>query len=291
MRTIRFDHENLCPSIEGIRFNPSIIESNDGYLVGLRNNWKRSELYGCWLDKQFQPTGRWQHIPLPIGGIIHGNEDIRLYRIAEKLHCSFTRFTGRGTQVMHARLREDDLAVEQLCWPQMAGSMVREKNWVPFNHLGQMYFVYSISPHVIIHSPFVDDGIDPFVERIAETPFTGKWTGGMMRGGCPPVLHRGLYYHFFHGCWKNFDSGRRLYNCGLVCFEPKPPFRIVRYTPRPLDVASTHDTPKDVPVDCIFPGGAILVDGHWCISYGVHDKFCELRFYQESHIESLLQDC
>lgn len=278
--TIRFDDNPL-------RFNPTIIESGNGYLVAARSAWKHSELYTARLDQDFQPTGEWRKLNIPLSRSVWGIEDPRWFRLNGELFVNYVRFMGRSTHIAYAKINEETLEVERTFWPQLYGANRMEKNWAAFEHEGQLYFVYTISPHHIIKSPLVGEGEDPVATSEHTTPFTGQWRGGTMRGGATPVLHNGEFYHFFHGHTRQ-ENNRRLYNCGLYTFSPKPQFQILRYMREPFDVADPATTPEEVPVDVIFPGSATLVDGMWAIAYGVHDLHCEVRFYDADVIEGML---
>ncbi len=286
-KTIRLDETNLCPAIDGIRFNPAIIESQDGYLVIFRNRWINSKLYAAKLDKDFRPTGYWRHLKLYNGGASKAQEDPRWFRIGGKLFVNFVGFCGRNCHVQYASVNEDSLEVERIYWPVLYGQNFKEKNHQYFDYQGEPYAVYTISPHQIIKSALPPLNCDPVVTREHVTPFTGQWSGGHMSGGASPVLHNGEWYSFFHG-WTRQENGRRLYNCGCYTFSPEPPFQILRYTKDPFDIADPSTTPTSVPVDVIFPGSATIVGSDWAIAYGVADLWSEVRFYDREWIESLL---
>lgn len=287
--TIRLDHTNLCPDIPtDKRFNSSIIESNGQYLIAFRHDWRHSRIYAAWLDQDFKPTGQYKKLELPHGASMAGEEDPRWCRIGGKLHLWFVRFFGRGTSVMLAMINEETLEVESLVWPQLYPRTTYEKNWPVFDYEGVPHFIYSSKPsHSILKLKDCEPGDDPLCEWAYSTPFNGTWSGGFMRGGASPVQHNGRWLHFFHGSTVQ-ANGRRLYNVGLIEFEATPPFRITRYTQEPFDIADPNVTPKAEKSDVIFPCGAVLVDGHWAISFGCNDTWTEIRFYDAGWIESLL---
>ena len=285
--TIRFNQSNLCPEISGIRFNMTIIESGDGYLVAFRNNWKHSDIYAARLTKDFKPTGYWRKLELTNGGASKGREDPRWFRIDGQLFINFVGFCGSATHMQYAKVNEDTLAVERIFWPVLYSQQRREKNWSAFEYQKDVWYVYSVNPHLILKAPIAEENCDPVVTQEYVTPFTGTWSGGTMRGGASPVLHNGNWLSFFHGHTTQRD-GRRLYGMGAYEFSPKPPFQILRYTPEPIAVADPEVTPDNVPVDVIFPGGAVLVGDQWAIAMGVADLWSEIRFYDVDKIESLL---
>jgi predicted GH43/DUF377 family glycosyl hydrolase len=278
---IRYDHHNLFPEIPGMRFNPSIIESGDDYIFAFRHGWAGSNIYACRLDRQFKPYGECKRLELGRKGSNVGREDVRLFRLNGKLHVSFTGYTGKSTNVLFARVDENELVVQDVFFPKLPGRQSWEKNWTAIDHEGIAHFVYSINPHRIIKVE------GDRAEWAYETPFKGSWDGGPMRGGATPYLYQGNYWHFFHGC-TNQANGRRLYNCGVVVFKPEPPFEIIKYTPSPIDVADPSVTPPGQYCDVIFPGGVVRRDNKWVVVFGVADRWSEIRFYAHDEIESQL---
>jgi predicted GH43/DUF377 family glycosyl hydrolase len=279
---------NFLPEIPGsVRFNASIIESGSGYILAFRNNWKGSRIYGAWLDADFKPTGKWAKIPFPLNHKVwKGEEDPRFFRHAGELWIAFVGFTGNATSVLYAKLNEETLAVEDFVFPQLFEREKYEKSWSSFSHGDEIHAIYSINPHVVMTFQVQEKGVDPLAVKTYQTPFTGKWSGGHMRGGASPVLHKGEWWHFFHG--SQMVDERRVYNCGVVCFEDKPPFRITRYTPEPIDEARYETVPRIDGKDVLFPCGAVYRGGWWYVSYGINDLQIGIRRYSESWIEERL---
>lgn len=293
--TIRLDHTNLSPEIPEYRFNPSIIESGEGYLFTYRNGWKGSNIYGVRLDQQFKPVSESKLLDLNRNGSGYGREDSRLFRLNGKLHIMYIGVIGRygPTNVLFARLNEETLEVEDKFFPRGFPRQSWEKNWQLFDYQGIAHAVYTINPHKILR---IEGNNAQFVY---ETSFKGSWSGGYMRGGASPVLHNGEWWCFFHGKWDRMrarlphqpttDSMRHVYNFGVYTFNPEPPFQILRYSPHPLEVAEVdmHDGNY---CDCVFPGGAIFKNGQWIVAHGVNDRRSEIRFYDHDWIESQLVD-
>lgn len=284
---IRFDHFNLCPGSPGVRFNPSIIESGDGYLFSWRHGWAGCHIYAVRLDREFKPQGEPVKLMLRRSGATYGREDARWFRLNGRLHISYTGVVGgQGpTNVLFARINEDTLAVEDKFFPKGFPRQSWEKNHAYFDYQGVAHAVYSISPHRILK---VEGNVAQFIHKTETTPsLKDRWHGGRLCGGASPVLHHGLWYHFFHGSTE--WNGRRQYNMGLVCYSPKPPFEVVKFTPHPLDAADPL-VPHDHGCDVLFPGGAVYKDGQWIIASGVHDRWSEIRFYDADWVESQLED-
>lgn len=289
MQLAHFHRYNFLPEIPGeVRFNASIIESGDGYLIAFRNSWKYSRIYGAWLDRNFQPTGRWKKIDFPkCAAAIKGHEDPRFFRHNGGLWMAYVGFTGFTTSVLYARLDEQTLEVEAHYWPQYMDRDHYEKSWSMFSHDGRLHAVYSTQPHCIMTFSDPGEGEDPLATKAYTTPFAGKWSGGPMRGGASPLLIGDEWWHWMHG-YTMQDNGRRLYTMGVVRFEDKPPFRVTRYTPEPLDVADPNAHPVGEKNDSIFPCGAILRDDELIVSMGVQDHCISIRSYPLADIERRL---
>lgn len=279
-QAIRFDHENLYPGeIPGIRFNCSIIESttHDGFLFSFRNGWIGSRLYLCRLTPDFKPIPKaWAKLELPTRGIV-GHEDGRLFRLNGKLHIVYVAYGGRRTHVKFARIDEETLKVEDQFFPQLAGRASWEKNHSYYDYQGIAHAIYDTSPN---HRILRIEGNQATWAH--STPFTGSYSGGLIRGGASPVMVDGHWWHFFHGVTTQ-ANGRRRYNTGVIVFKPEPPFEIVSYTPDPIDEADI-ERKHDCWCDCLFICGVVYKDGRFITANGVHDRRCEIRFYDKAEI-------
>ncbi len=159
-----------------------------------------------------------------------------------------------------------------------------EKNWMPFTVRGETRWVYSGKPDHVVMGP----------TGAFSTPNPFPWTGGVVRGGAPPVLverpgGRPAYYHFFHGCLKRPHGN--VYTVGCNVFEPHPPFRVLRQTPTPL-VWPDLPGPGEPVVKryVVFPGGAILRGDTWHVACGIDDTFCRIHRLPFADVEAALAD-
>jgi predicted GH43/DUF377 family glycosyl hydrolase len=184
------------------------------------------------------------------------------------------------TNVCLARVDEKTLEVQEKYLPHYPHRREWEKNWSAWSYEGLMFASYSISPHRVLR-------IDGNETRSYETKWSHKWSGGELRGGASPVRVGDEFFHFFHGLTTQ-ANGRRLYNVGCVVYEARPPFKVKRYTPDPLDVADPKTCPQGQYADVIFTCGAVKVGDQWALSMGVHDRHCEIRFYSAEEVERRL---
>lgn len=281
-RIIKYDHSNLFPGSPGVRFNPSIIASGDGYLFAWRTGWAGSQVYACRLDADFRPVGEAKMLRLRMRASGFGREDPRWFRLNGKLHLMYIGVVGQlgPTNVCFARVNEDTLDVEDKFHPAIPGRQDWEKNHAYFDVNGIAHAVYTIVPHRILRI----EGRK--AEFVAETPTNVSWSGGRICGGASPVLVGNEWYHFFHGSTE--WNGRRRYNMGCYTFENKHPWRVLRFSPHPLDEASITDK-HDHGCDVLFSGGAVPVGDEWVIAHGIHDRWSEIRFYDRAWVEDQLE--
>lgn len=191
-----------------------------------------------------------------------------------------------------------------------------EKNWMLFEHEGELLAVYQIAPHTILR---VDLAGQVAIEcrPIHNTDwdvsaYAGRF--GAPCGGAPPVRQGNTYVSFFHSRYSisplrwvlrfwTVPPGTRLsryvaaverrlrrpfaqvrYVAGAYAFEAAPPFRPLWITPEP--VLRPEDEPprryrrraNPYADGIVYPCGAILEEGGgWLVSYGLHDEHCCLR--------------
>src|SRR5579871_2580756 len=197
---IRIDEASLCAEIPGQRLNSSIVEWNGGYLLAFRDSWDDGDIFVVPLDKRFRRCGTCRKLELMHSRAKYGREDPRFFRHQGKLHVAYVGVRGLSfgpirwiaSSQLYARLR-DDLTVEQVYYPRYRERAWWEKSWAMFEHDGELYCVYSISPHRILRIR------GDRAELAYETPTNACWKGGKLRGGASPVRVGNSWYHFFHG--------------------------------------------------------------------------------------------
>lgn len=288
----RLDSSRLITYPAGYAFNGSIIDYKGKTLLAYRAGWAGSNCHICELGADDTPG------PSTTLALVHplanfGREDPRLFIFRDQLHISFIGVQGHGggniiTHQLYARLR-DDWTVEEVFAPSIsARSPSRpntwEKNWGFFDLNGVLHAVYSIKPHVVLRI----DG--ERVSVITETPTEFTWHGGYLRGGAPPVLIDGEYWHWFHGA-HDIPGGNwptRQYNLGLCTFEAKSPFRVTRMAEHPLAMADHSTRPTDQYCSVLFPAGTMFDGKRWRVSFGIHDRWLEIRDYAHTEARQML---
>ncbi len=278
----RIPNDGLGGRADSWRFNGGAIMFAGRLWLCYRTGWAGAQIHlseldpGSWAVKRTQTLTRCRHRLAN-----YGREDPRLFVYKNALHVSYVGVEqGPGvfkTNMLYARINHETMRVEKVYAPRPADTDPNrwEKNWAFFEWSDRLFFVYSIDPHVV----YEVQG-----ERIVnrwETPRTLPWSGGYLRGGASPVLHNGVFYHWFHGA---HDLGAswpiRRYNVGVYTFEAAPPFKMLSLTPYPLYEAD-HDTrPADQYCSVIFPCGAFVnPSGEWVVTNGVHDRWLERHTY------------
>lgn len=266
------------------RFNPSLLRWKGRLLFAYRTGWEGAQIHVATLSDNLVPL-EVASLPLSHPKANYGREDPRLFVHQGKLHVSYIGVQGvRGgivTNQMYARL-SDDLKVEEIFYPHYAGRAAWEKNWQFFSSGDVLYAVYSVSPHRILK---VEKNTATLVHQ---SQADWKWSGGYLRGGASPVLVGDRWVSWFHGAKQ--IAGWRFYNVGVYTFSATAPFQILSATPDPLAWAELRTKPTDVWAAVVFPCGAVLEDGQWKVSMGIHDRTSEVWTYSASHVNKLLRD-
>lgn len=291
VRTI--DSKPLKLGRVGEAFNSSLIRFKGRLLLCYRTGWAGARLHVAELDNDMIPqkVTTLNHLGHPRASV--GQEDPRLFEFQGKLHVSFTgveRVNGAiSTNVLYARLT-DDFRVEEVFAPVYYGRRKWEKNWTFFEWEGVLLAVYSIAPHVLLH--IRGNQAYPFAETRTELP----WSGGHLRGGCPPIRVGDTFYHWFHGRRNEFgEAGRWLhgvYTVGVYTFPAKWPFAIDRMTPKPIWEGNYETLPDDQKragnPAVVFPAGAVRESDRWSVSMGVHDRWTDVATWDAAAVDAML---
>ena len=227
-------------------------------------------------------------------------------------------FQTRPNQLFLVELDGDTLEARMPTRPlHLTGPrQVIEKNWLFFDHDGDLFAVYQIAPHTILRVDLAGRGA-----IVCELLYATAWdvtsytsTYGPLGGGIPPVRHGDEYVSFFHSKqpisplhwllrywpvtpatklprylavlerWLRRPFELKRYYAGAYAFAAEPPFRPLWLTTspilRPQDELPYQRRQRINPSadGIVYPCGAIpWGDNQWLISYGVHDERCCLR--------------
>ena len=230
-------------------YNGSLIEEENGYLLFFRFDTPRSSSIsyisniGCIrLGKDFEPS---ESTFSKIETKSQHSEDARIFYSGGRCYFLFNDFIGKSMDRRGLRIGSIDLNTRSL--DHITSLDIRsgpvEKNWTPFSHEGNIYFLYTMSPQKIfkLSDPkknSIQTAPFPFAKH-AELQWSGRW--GTLRGGTPAQLVDGEYLTFFHSSFED-EKGIRWYTMGAYTFEAAPPFRRTRISPHPILFKGVYDT-------------------------------------------------
>jgi predicted GH43/DUF377 family glycosyl hydrolase len=286
----KIDSADLMQGKVGTAFNSSIIRYQGKLLLAHRTGWMGSQIWIAELNEDYKPNGINYQLKLDTANSNYGREDPRLFVFRGKLHISFTGVKGlrRSKNITTRQLYvslNDDFGVDKIYTPDYCqnDSMLWQKNWQFFEWKNELYCVYSIEPHVILKV----NGNRCSIASYSNGKF--NWSGGHKRGGCPPILVNGLFYHWFHGA---VDIGSqwptRQYNYSVYTFDPMDNFSIVHTNETPLYYADNKTRPPDQYCSVVFNSGCIFENNNWIISNGIHDRWNEIHEWDKHTIDSYL---
>ena len=141
-----------------------------------------------------------------------------------------------------------------------------EKNWMPFVRHDELYFVYSVNPHVVLRC---DTETGQCVE-VAKTRYDKKEVPTYLRGGTP-CLPLGDQFLTVGHARHSIAGVKFVYTSVFYLFESDPPFRIIALSPEFFldDDFEPHKFKQIIQ----FVSGMVLddKDGRLYVSYGVGD--------------------
>lgn len=250
-------------------FNPSMEEFNGARIVAYRK------------DSPSWNSGKSSIVVVHNGKrstIATGAEDPRLAVHNETLVCTFNSTWVSNS--CHIRMVVLDAGLNVASNARIEYGTSIEKNWVPFSVGGVLYAIYSHNPYQVIRIDATDK-VALYHEQKGIS-----WKYGVIRGGTPPKLVGDSFYTFFHSSIQTRRSGCCVgpYFTGCLQFSARPPFKVERYTRRPLFAPPEQDQHNLA----IFPGGALFKDGEWSILCGRNNISCAMITIGHSELEGLL---
>jgi len=168
-----------------------------------------------------------------------------------------------------------------------------EKNWLLFEHDGELWAIYTIAPHVVLHVTLGDDGpvlCRPVYQHDWDVQsYTRRY--GQLRGGAPPVRVGDQYVVFFHSSFVAHPWRHRLYRLlrqaptntihyvgGVYGFAAKPPFAPLWLHPSPLLLPPLLPRRRKQLNPAVaysaYPCGAIWQDQQWLVTLGARNEYC-----------------
>lgn len=273
-------------------FNPAIVRYNDSTLLSFRLRDEQGistfQIGLIWLDDQFNPVGTAQVLDIP-----HKSsamfQDPRFVVVGDKFYMFFSNLIEKKPgdrdirRMYYTELLYDGTtftALEPICLRNFEGESSQrwEKNWAPFDYMGNLLFTYSLLPHRIMS---YNDEMES-CDTLWSTTSSAQWDWGVLRGGTPPLLEDGQYLAFFHSC-KNIPTvqsrGKNIthYVFGAYTFSPEPPFELTAISPYPIIDKNFYSGPPHntwKPLRVVFPCGHISDGEYLYLAYGRQDHEC-----------------
>lgn len=318
----------------GLRvYNPAIARFRNRLLMAYRVDSGRGATMKrriglCALDDQLNV------IPgslVPLSDTIQGGDprhyDPRFLVYCDRLFVHYNNnFLTRPNQIHLVELDPDTLEARSPARPlHLDGPRQEiEKNWMLFDHEGDLLAVYQLAPHTVLRVDLAgQEAIACQQIHKAEwdvSAYAGRF--GSPCGGAPPVRQGDAYVSFFHSRYlisslrwvlrywlvppdtklPRYVAAieRRLrrpfarvrYVAGAYAFESAPPFCPLWITPEPVlrpedEPPYRHRRRANPSADgIVYPCGAVVCkEGNWLVSYGVHDERCLLRVFTAQEIE------
>lgn len=277
IETAPLDTTKLAP----FGYNPSIIEHEGFLLLAYRRHYDETAATEIRLA-QVEPSGAVVS-DRALSLDTKAAEDPHFFRLDGKIHFSLVASAvphGFNSVVRYTELLNGK--PQSIVTPKIGKNDFSrmEKNWVFFDALG-LHCIYECAPEHVVYRV---DGEKVIGEYRTPGP---HWPWGKIRGGTAPIEYDGAWLRFFHSPLDNdFASYTRRYFVGAYLMEPKPPFKVLRVSCKPILYGSEVDTvkvsqrPFHHKRNVVFPGGAVARGDHFLLSVGVNDSsilLCKIR--------------
>ena len=268
-------------------FNPSIIRWQNRLILVFRTYHPKTkatdQIAICHLNDEFDPIDKPQLIKFKSADpyCLFKRQDPRLIAVGERLYLAYNNvINDEVRRMVIAELLTDGqnyYVDHSECFVRFDGANPArsEKNWVPFEYMGELHLAYSLVPHRILQPIFGTNSCASVANSLSGI----KWNWGVLRGGTTALREGNEYLSFFHSC-KSMSTQHSKGKCiphyfmGAYTFSAEPPFAITRISPRPIIgknfyTGKAHKTWK--PVCVVFPGGFISEEMHIWVLYGRQD--------------------
>lgn len=210
-------------------------------------------------------------------------QDPRLFAVNEQYYMLYNDAVHdkKRREMFLAKINVDksQLQVSELQLLEYApGKRQDQKNWMPLVYNNDIYFIYSIDPHIVLRLDKDQLHSIPTLNNNIQS----QWPYGIIRGGTPAVYVNDLngYLAFFHSSlpykpnepeWKIRQGPPwRIYYMGAIVFDNKPPFKIKAFTKKPLTFPGLYSA-KNTNYQIIFPSGLVEQESKFLLSAGYQD--------------------
>jgi predicted GH43/DUF377 family glycosyl hydrolase len=289
-------------------FNPTITRWNGELLLCFRirtpYTGETNKIGLNWLDEDFNLIGETKILDIRTKErrTPTKEQDPRLIVVEGKLYIIYSNtldITERETRRMflgEVQYDGDNFFVENPeCMTYFENEKTQrwEKNWVPFDHNGQLHLAYTLIPHRILYPVLGTEEC----ETVASSWGSLTWNWGQMRGGTPALKIDDQYLAFFHSS-KNMQTvhseGKNIahYFMGAYTFSAEPPFVLTAISPEPIVGKKFYNGPAYKtwkPLRVVFPSGYVHDDKHIWVTYGRQDfEIWVVKIDKKGLLESLV---
>lgn len=274
-------------------WNPGLLRYRNKVWLGYRYHRAETKdarcgIAMCVIDpKTAEPLSDSQRLELSDPSGTGHQEDCRFFIFRGEPYISYTDMVGYKPGVDYtcivkfARLKlvgKKWEVVQEWC-PRYGNNtgFSKEKNWVFFEHDGELFCIYATDPqHIVLR---MKDGA--VVEEF-KTPGP-EWGWGHIRGGTPPVdFGDGTMMAIAHSSIPTEEPPHFVRYYGLAyVFEKRAPFRITQVSEIPVISGSEEDGHRVDPRYNAgwkpyigFPAGLLKEGDGWIVSFGVNDWRC-----------------
>lgn len=246
-------------------YNPALIEDENGYELIYREDeilfkYKKkikfiSKLFKTHLDSNFKQISKSYRINT---GSDY-SEDPRLISVNKQHILVYNDRTFKENKNARSlfvkNLNKSNESVNKLD----LGLNVIEKNWSPFKHDNNLFFVYKIIPHKVLRLVDLDKNEIEFLYNQYDGNELDFWKWGEPRGGTPCIELENEYLTFFHSSFKQNET--LIYVIGAYTFSKKHPFKINKFTPCPIlfkeAYSSCYKNTAESHKRVLFPSGLV----------------------------------
>lgn len=272
-------------------FNPTIARWKGSLLLSFRIRHpvtgSTDQIGMVWLNEDFVPQGEPVVLEVPPypSTLPSKQQDPRLIPVGEDLYMVYNNvikgeIRKEVRRILIAKVHFDNGKFytdppEMILSFEGEKEQRCEKNWTPFVYDGELYLIYSLTPHRILrYLPGTGS-----CETFSTTSSQISWPWGALRGGTQAYLIDGKYMSFFHSSIDMatvHSKGKNIqhYLIGAYTFSSEPPFEITSVSPEPIVGKGFYSGPEYKtwkPLRVVFADGYVYDDKYIWVVYGKQD--------------------
>ena len=227
--------------------------------------------------------------------------DPRLFKHNDQIYIIFSDHTHGGSVQTLAKIIKENgvwevkdiipLSFSDADQFYNAGVVSRgiEKNWMPFSFDGDIYFIYSLEPEVVVVKLDISNGNCQLVSK-TENSLLDKFSP--LRGGSPLIFDKRLgeficlYHIAFPGYHRCTNIVKKVYIGGACTFSENFPFKMESKSLAPFFSESLY---KNNRKKIIFPTALIEEGEHYLMFYGEDDHKTKVAIINRDQLISSLK--